>query len=258
MNKVISKDGTPIAFDRVGEGPVVILIGGGPTDRSANTPLAEVLAKDFTVINYDRRGRGDSGDTAPYAVDREFEDIEALIAEAGGAALVYGTSGGGIIALEAAARGLAISKLAVWETPYIVEDSRPPVPADYKDRLVQALAEGRRGDMIELFFTAAVGMPAQFVTPMRDMPFWGSMEAMAHTLIYDATITGDFSLPAERLSCVKVPTVVIDGGTTPWLTNAAEAVAAVLPDVRRRTLEGQPHNVDPAAIAPAVTEFFAS
>ncbi|MGV9774923.1 alpha/beta fold hydrolase [Streptosporangium sp. NPDC003464] len=256
MNKVISKDGTTIVFDRMGEGPAVILIGGGPTDRSANAPLAELLAKDFTVFNYDRRGRGDSGDTLPYAVDREYEDIEALIAEAGGSALVYGTSGGGIIALEAAARGLAITRLVVWETPYIVDDSRPAVPADYRDRLVKLLADGRRGDMLELFFTDAVGMPAEFVAPMRDLPFWSSMEALAHTLVYDATITGDFSLPTERLAEVAVPTLVIDGGTTPWMSNTAEAVAAALPDARRRTLEGQPHNVDPAAIAPALVEFF--
>jgi pimeloyl-ACP methyl ester carboxylesterase len=256
MNTVISKDGTRIAFDRLGDGPAVILIGGGPTDRSVNTSLAELLAKDFTVFNYDRRGRGESGDTAPYTVDREYEDLEALIAEAGGSVLMFGTSGGGIIALEAAARGLAISRLAVWETPYIVDDSRPPVPADYRDRLVKLLADGRRGDMLELFFTAAVGMPVEFVTPMRDLPFWGSMEAVAHTLVYDATITGDFSLPADRVASVTVPTLVIDGGTTPWLSNAAQAVAATLPDARRRTLEGQPHNVDPAAIAPVITEFF--
>jgi pimeloyl-ACP methyl ester carboxylesterase len=258
MNKVISTDGTPIAFDRLGEGPAVILIGGGPTDRSVNTPLAELLAGDFTVFNYDRRGRGESGDTAPYAVDREYQDIQALIAAAGGSASVFGTSGGGIIGLEAAARGLAIGRLAVWETPYIVDDSRPPVPADYRDRLVELLAAGRRGDMIELFMTAAVGLPAEFVTPMRGAPFWGSMEAVAHTLVYDAAITGDFSLPAERLARVTVPTLVIDGATTPWLSNSAEAVAAALPDARRRTLAGQPHNVDPAAIAPVLKEFFAA
>ncbi|MEU5939440.1 alpha/beta hydrolase [Micromonospora sp. NPDC047548] len=258
MNKVISKDGTPIAFDRQGDGPAIIMIGAGPTDRSANANLAELLAKEFTVFNYDRRGRGDSGDTAPYAADREFEDLEALITEAGGSAMVYGTSGGAIMALEAAARGLAISKLALWEPAYIVDDSRPPVPADYRDRLVALLAEGRRGDMIELFFTDAVGMPVEFVTPMRGAPFWQAMEAVAPTLVYDATITGDFSMPTDRLASVAVPTVVIDGGTTPWLSTTAAAVAAALPHAQRRTLEGQPHNVDPSAILPALTEFLAT
>ncbi|MEU7001366.1 alpha/beta hydrolase [Nonomuraea sp. NPDC046570] len=258
MDKVISNDGTPIAFDRLGSGPVVIMIGGGPTDRSAGYPLAELLAERFTVFNYDRRGRGDSGDTAPYAVDREFEDIEALIEEAGGSALVYGTSGGGIIALEAAARGLAITRLAVWETPFIVDDTRPALPADYRLRLIDLLEQDRRGDMIELFFTSAVGLPADFVTPMRGTPFWPSMEAVAHTLVYDATITGDFTLPADRLAAVTVPTLVVDGGTERWLTNAADAVAAAVPGSRRHTLAGQPHNVDPAAIAPALAEFFAA
>jgi len=256
MNKVISADGTPIAFDRLGHGPALILIGGGPTDRSANAALADLLSGHFTVYNYDRRGRGDSGDTTPYAVDREYEDIQALITEAGGSALVYGTSGGGIIALEAAARGLSITGLAVWEPPYILPGSRPAVPADYADRLARLLDEDRRGDMLDLFFIAAVGIPEEFVAPMRAMPGRSAMEAIAHTLVYDAAITGDFSLPADRIATVTVPTVVIDGGTTPWLTAAAEAVAATLPGARRHTLDGQPHNVDPAAIAPALTAFF--
>ncbi|MEV4063251.1 alpha/beta fold hydrolase [Nonomuraea dietziae] len=256
MDKVISQDGTAIAFDRIGQGPAVILIGGGPNDRSANTPLAELLAKNLTVYNYDRRGRGDSGDTAPYAVDREFEDIEAIINEAGGVAHLYGTSGGGIIALEAAARGLAVGRLAVWEVPYILPGTRPPVPADYREQLVDLLAEGRRGDMCELFLTAAVGMPPEFVTPMRDFPGWSSMEAVAHTLIYDATITGDFSLPADRLAGVAVPTLVIEGETIPWISSAAQAVAEALPDARRASLTGQPHNVSPEAIAPVLAAFF--
>ncbi|GGT37939.1 alpha/beta fold hydrolase [Nonomuraea spiralis] len=256
MDKVISQDGTAIAYDRIGQGPAMILIGAGPTDRSANAPLAELLAKDLTVYNYDRRGRGDSGDTAPYAVDREFEDIEALITAAGGSAHLYGTSGGGIIALEAAARGLAVDRLAVWEVPYILPGTRTPVPADYREQLVALLAEGRRGDMCELFLTAAVGIPAEFVAPMRDFPGWPAMEAVAHTLIYDATITGDFSLPADRLTGVTAPTLVIDGETIPWISSTAQAVADLLPDVRRATLTGQPHNVAPEAIAPALAAFF--
>jgi pimeloyl-ACP methyl ester carboxylesterase len=256
MSTVSSSDGTAIAFDRSGEGPPVILVGSGPTDRSANVPLAALLAPHFTVVNYDRRGRGDSGDTAPYAVDREFDDIAALVTEAGGSVYMFGTSGGGMVALEAAARGLGITKLAVWEPPYIVDDSRPPVPADYRQQLADLLAAGRRGDMVELFFTQATGMPAEYVAPMRQSPFWPAMEKVAHALVYDAMIAGDFSLPAARLAAVTVPTLVIDGGTTPWLSNTAQAVAAALPDVRRRTLTGQPHNVDPAVLAPALVEFF--
>jgi pimeloyl-ACP methyl ester carboxylesterase len=255
MDKVISKDGTPIVFDQVGEGPAVVLIGGGPTTRVVNTAVAELLAPSFRVLNYDRRGHGDSGDTAPYTVDREFEDLDALIAAAGGSAYVYGTSGGAMIALEAAARGLAISRLVVWEPPYIVDDSRPPVPADYLQQLTDLLAAGRRGDMLELFFTKAANLPAEFVSPMRQSPFWSAMEDLAPTLVYDAMLTGDFSLPTKRIASVTVPTLVLDGGTTPWLSNAARAVADTLPDARRRTLHGQPHNVEPAAIAPVLAEF---
>ncbi|MEO5875661.1 MAG: alpha/beta hydrolase [Streptosporangiaceae bacterium] len=258
MNEVISQDGTRIAFDRQGQGPALVIIGGGPTDRSANGELADLLSKSFTVYNYDRRGRGGSGDTAPFGVDREYEDLAAVIAAAGGPVTMYGTSGGGIIALEAAARGLAISRLVVWETPYILEGSREPVPADYLDRLIALDAEGRRGDMIELFLTAAVGMPSEFVAPMKGAPFWGAMEKVAHTLVYDAMITGDFSLPVDRLAAVRIPTLVVDGGTTPWLTLAAEAVGQAVPGAERRTLDGQPHNVDTATIVPVITEFLSA
>lgn len=256
MNTVISRDGTAIAYDRAGAGPAVILVGGGPTDRSSNASVVDALAPFFTVYNYDRRGRGDSADTAPYAVVREYEDLGAIIAEAGGSAHVYGTSGGGILALRAAAHGLSITRLAVWETPYIVDDSRPAVPADYREQLIELLSEGRRGDMLELFFVKAVNLPVEFVAPMRQSPFWPAMEKTAHTLVYDATVTGDFSLPIDQLAAVTMPTLVVDGGTTPWLSSTAAALAAALPNAHRRTLPGQPHNVDAAAIAPALAEFF--
>jgi pimeloyl-ACP methyl ester carboxylesterase len=256
VDTVVSHDGTTIAFDRAGNGPAVVLVNAGPTDRNLHAQLASLLAARFTVLNYDRRGRGDSGDTAPYAVDREYEDLQAVIDAAGGSAYVFGNSGGGILALEAAARGLAITKLAVWEPPYILDGTRPPVPSDYKQRLTELLAAGRRGDMVELFLTTAVGLPAEFVAPLRASPFFPSMEAVAHALVYDAMIVGDFSLPAGRLATVKVPTLVVDGGQTPWMTTAAEAVAGVLPDAQRRTLEGQPHNFDAAALAPVVADFF--
>jgi pimeloyl-ACP methyl ester carboxylesterase len=258
MSKVISKDGTVIAFEKSGEGPAVIVAGGVLGDRSQQAPLAALLASHFTVYNYDRRGHGESGDTAPYASEREFEDLEAIIDAAGGSAFVYGTSGCAILALSAAAWGLApkIKKLALWEPPYILDDSRPPVPQDYQERLTSLLAAGRRGDMVELFMTEAVGMPREFVAPMRQAPWWSAQEALAHTLINDATLMGDFSLPTERVARVTVPTLVIDGGQTPWLSHAAQAVASALPNAQRRTLSGQPHNVDPEAIAPVLVEFF--
>jgi pimeloyl-ACP methyl ester carboxylesterase len=258
MEKVTSKDGTTIAFERSGKGPAVVLVGGILGDHSQQAPLGKLLAEHFTVFNYDRRAHGQSGDTPPYAVEREIEDIEAIIHEAGGSAFVYGTSGCAVLALEAAAYGLAprMKKLAIWEPPYIIDESRPPAPKDYKEQLTKMLSSGRRGDMVELFFTKAVGLPVEFVAQMRQAPFWSAQEALAHTLINNAMIMGDFSIPAERISTVNVPTVVIDGGGTPWLSHAAQAVADILPNVQRHTLKGQPHNVAPEAIAPVLIEFF--
>ena len=258
MPQVTSKDGTTIAYDRIGQGPAVVIVGGILGDRSQQADLAQLLASHFTVYNFDRRGRGESGFTPPYAVEREVEDIAAMLEAAGGSAFVYGTSGCAVLCLEAAARGLApgMKKLALWEPPYVVDDSRPPVPQDYLEQLRKMLREGRRGDMIELFFTKAVGMPAEFVAPMRQSPFWGAQEAFAPTLVYEATLMGDFSLPQERIAKVSCPTLVIDGGTTPWLSHAADAVADTLPNAQRRTIAGQPHNVDAQALAPVLMEFF--
>ena len=255
ITTVTSADGTSIAYDRVGHGPALLVIGAGPVDRSVNAPLAQLLGAEFTVYNYDRRGRGGSGDTAPYDVSREFEDIQAVIDVAGGSAHIFGTSGGGAIALEAAARGMDVTRLVVWEPPYIVAGTRPPAPPDYRQQLIDLLAENRRGDMVGLFFTVA-GLPAEFIAQMRQSPFWPDMEKIAHALVYDATMIGDFSVPTARLAAVDtVPTMVIDGGTTPWVTAGADAVAAAVSGAHRRTLTGQPHNVDPAAIAPAIAEF---
>src|SRR5439155_8909018 len=168
MQHVTSKDGTIIAFDKLGQGPALVVVGGVLGDHHQQAGLAALLAEHFTVYNIDRRGHGESGFTAPYAVEREVEDIDALITEAGGSAFVYGTSGPGILCMEAAARGLSpkLKKLAVWEPPYFVDNSRPPLPPDYLERLTSLLREDRRGDMVELWMTSAVGMPADFVAQM--------------------------------------------------------------------------------------------
>jgi pimeloyl-ACP methyl ester carboxylesterase len=255
-----SKDGTLIAYDQSGHGPALVIVGGVVGDRSQQAPVAELLAKDFTVYNFDRRGHGQSGDTQPYALEREIEDIDAVIQAAGGSAFVYGTSGPGVLALHAAAAapGARMKKLAIWEPPLVVDDSRPKIRSDYKQELESLLEQGRRGDMVALFFTDAVGMPVHFVDQMRQAPWWSAQEALAHTTIYDATLMGDYSLPRAELARIKVPTIVIDGGQMPWISKAADAVAATIPNARRRTLAGQQHNVDPAAIAPALVEFFKS
>lgn len=256
MNFVTSQDGTRIGYDRIGSGPAIVVIGGGPVDRTAESPLATLLAENFTVYSYDRRGRGDTVDTAPYSVDREFDDLEAMITQAGGSVMMYGTSGGGMIAVQAAARGLAITKLALWEVPYILPGTREPIPADYRNQQYALRAAGRFSDMMELFMLKAALMPAEFVAGMKAAPFWDAMAAGASCLAYDADVAADFALPSDALKSITVPTLVIDGATSPWITAAAEAIAAAVPDAHRTTLPGQPHNVDAAAIAPAVTEFF--
>ena len=258
MQHVPSKDGTHIAYEQSGQGPALVIVGGVLGDHRQQAGLAALLATHFTVYNIDRRGHGESGLTEPYAIEREVEDLDALINAAGGSAFLYGTSALGMLCLEAAARGLAkrIKKLAVWEPPYILEGARPPLPSDYLEQLEQMLAQERRGDLIAYWMTRAVGMPSDIVAQMRQAPFWLAQEAEAQTLIYDAIMVDNFSLPKARMATVGVETLVLDGGTMPWLSQAAEAVAALLPHVHRCTLAGQPHNVADEAMAPALIEFF--
>ena len=264
MQKVLSKDGTPIAFDRWGQGPALILVSGALSHR-AITPVAAQLAAllpRFTVFHYDRRGRGDSGDTPPYAVEREVEDLAAVIEAAGGSACVYGMSSGAVLALEAANRGLAITRLALYEPPFVVDDSRPPLTEEYAQQLAGLIAAGRRGDTVEYFLTTAVGLPAAEVGPLRQAPVWPAFEAIAHTLAYDNAILGDTMagrpLPTGRWTAVTMPTLVIDGGASPVsMHRAAQALADILPNARRRTLEGQTHAVAPEALAPVLAAFFA-
>jgi pimeloyl-ACP methyl ester carboxylesterase len=238
------------------------LVGGAMSTRSASVSLAALLAPHFTVFAYDRRGRGDSGDTAPYAVEREVEDLDALLAAAGGSAFVFGHSSGAVLALEAAARGLTITKLALYEPPFIVDDSRPPLPGDYVTQLTKLIAAGRRGDAVAYFMTIAVGVPGDRVAQMRHDPMWPALEDVAHTLPYDGTIMGDTMrgnpLPLKRWASVTVPTLVMDGGESPaWQRTAVQALVDVLPHAQRRTLEGQTHGVAPDALAPVLEEFFA-
>ncbi len=258
MQKVFSKDGTAIAFDRSGEGPAIIVVNGALADRTATAPVTALLAPHFTVFAYDRRGLGSSGDTAPYAVDREIEDLETLIKEAGGSAAVFGHSSGATLALEAAAQGLAITRLALYEPPFIVDDSRPRPPKDFAAQLAELVASGRRGDAVALFMTKAVNLPADAVAQMRNAPMWPAFEAMAHTLVYNMAIMGDFSLPAERVGSVRIATLVLDGGESPaWARNAVQAVVDALPNAQRRTLKGQTHSAAPEILAPVLGEFFA-
>ncbi len=256
MHTVTSADGTTIAYEQLGDGPPIILVVGAFNDRSTTAPLAQALAPRCRVLNYDRRGRGDSGDTAPYAVQREIEDLDALITAAGGQAAVFGYSSGAVLALLAAAAGSAITKLALYEPPFVVDDSRPWPPTDLAQRLAELVAAGRRGEEVELYQLEGIGLPEPVVIQLRQAPFRPGLEAIAHTLVYDAQITGDLSLPTELAASVAQPTLVLDGGASwEFLRSAALALAAALPNGQHRTLPDQTHDINPEVTAAALTDF---
>lgn len=261
MQTVTSKDGTTIAYDQTGTGPALILVGGALSERSAGGPMAALLAPSFTVFSYDRRGRGDSGDTQPYAVEREIEDIAALIERAGGSASLYGMSSGAVLALRATAHGLPVTKLAMYEPPVIIDDTRSPIPQDYVTHLGELAAAGRRGEAVEYFMTTAVEVPPSMVAEMRPTPMWPGMEAVAHTLAYDGAVMGDTMsgnrATIQQFASVTTPTLIMDGGASPeWMRNAVQALVNVLPNARRLTLEGQTHAVDPQLLVPILRTFF--
>lgn len=264
MDKVTSKDGTTIVFDRLGQGPAVVLVCGASGVRShpIMADLARQLAPHFTVFNYDRRGRGDSSDTRPYAVEREVEDIEALIDAGGGSACIYGLSSGAVLALEAASRLPAkIKKAALFEPPFIVDGSRPPIPNDYVQHLTELSAAGRRGEAAEYFLTAAMGLPAEYLAAMKSGPMWAELEGVAHTLAYDGAIMGDTMsgrpLRTARWASATAPTLVMTGGLSPeFFHTGAKALVAGLPRAEHRVLEGQSHGVAAEALAPVLAEFF--
>lgn len=262
MSTVTSKDGTRIAYDKTGAGPAVILVDGAMGYRGSFGlgQFAALLADQFTVITYDRRGRGESGDTLPYAVGCEIEDIEALIDEAGGSACVFGISSGGALVLEAAlALGSKVKKLAMYEAPYNDDPKAEKAWGEYIENLTEALASDRRGDAVALFM-AYVGIPTDQIEGMRHAPFWGGMEAIAPTLAYDHTaIMGkEGSIPTERAARVHVPTLVMNGGGgAPFMLETAKTLSTVIPTAKLMTLDGQTHDVQPEALAPVLVEFFA-
>jgi pimeloyl-ACP methyl ester carboxylesterase len=257
-NTVISTDGTPIAYDLLGSGPAVVVVGGATCDRARTSGVAEALAGHFTVVNYDRRGRGESGDTAPYAVAREVEDLAALIeTAAGGSAALYGHSSGAGLVLHAAAAGLPVTRAVVHEPPYstaeMAEESRAAA-----GRIVSLLAEGRRDDALAYFFTMT-GLPAGLVEQWRTEPWWAPTVALADTLAYDSAVMGDEhggTVPFDLAARVEVPTLVLVGGASPsWMIDTDRALAEALPEGRLRVLEGAEHVVPPDVLVPVLTEF---
>lgn len=260
MGTVTSADGTTIAYERIGGGPALILIDGALAHRAlwGAHELARSLAPHFTVYLYDRRGRGESSDTAPYAVEREVDDIAALIEEAGGSAALYGMSSGGALALEATASGLAVSKLAVYEVPYTVDGGDDPQQkAAYDKQLAELLAVGDRSGAAALFLSFA--LPPEVVSELQASPSWPQYEAAAGTLGYDTAVMGDGRVPRDKAAKVDVPALVMDGGDSPdMLRIPAGVLADALPDGTRRTLPGQTHAVAPDALAPVLIEFYSA
>jgi pimeloyl-ACP methyl ester carboxylesterase len=261
MKSIISKDGTTISYDEEGVGYPLILVDGALNTRmsGSKTELVDLLARHFAVYTYDRRGRGDSSDTEPYAVEREIDDIEALINEGGGSAFLYGHSSGGCLALEAAETlGPKVTKIAVYEVPYNDDPAAQRAWAAYIQQLGEALATDRRGDAVALFMHY-VGVPKEHIAGMRQAPFWSGLEAIAPTLAYDHTeimgTTG--AVPRQELAAVPAPVLAMCGSSSPaFMCETARTVSQVVPHGLLRVLDGQDHDVQAAVLAPALVEFF--
>jgi pimeloyl-ACP methyl ester carboxylesterase len=263
---VTSRDGTTIAVDRAGSGPPLVVVEGAfcTREHGSGKGLVPLLAERFTVYTYDRRGRGGSTDAAAaaqYSVEREIEDLAAVIEAAGGSAVVFGHSSGAALALEAASHGLPITKLALYEAPFVVDDSRPPVGQDYLARLKALVADGRRGAAVKLFMTEGVRVPAIFTAVLPLMrPVWSRLKAVAHTVTYDTAIVDPYlhgkPLPADRWSSVTAPVLVIEGGKSPaWIRNGMRALAAILPAATHQVIAGQTHMLKPKVTAPVLAGF---
>jgi pimeloyl-ACP methyl ester carboxylesterase len=260
MSTVVSADGTTIAYESVGGGPALVLVDGAMCYRGAGPmrPLAALLQHAFTVYTYDRRGRGESSDTPPYAVAREIEDLQAVVARAGGQAFLYGVSSGAALVLATAAAGPGITRIALYEPPFLAEVEDGARIKEHTERLREVLAAGRNGDAVALFMTY-VGVPAQAVAGMRAGPGWAALEAIAPTLAYDDEVLGGGVVPRDLSSTISVPALVLGGGASPQgLQQAAKATAEALPAAVHRTLDGQTHDAQPEALVPVLVEFFAS
>jgi pimeloyl-ACP methyl ester carboxylesterase len=258
METTKSADGTVIAYDRTGNGPPLIVAVGAFCDRRSFVPPGN-LTSAFTVYTYDRRGRGDSGDTLPYSPEREVADLAAVAsaasADSGPGVFAFGHSSGGALVLRAAAEGVPLSAVASYEAPFIIPGSRE-VAKDPADRIREMVASGRRGDAVRYWMTDVVDAPAQVVTMMEGSPAWPGLEALTHTLPYDLALTGDQGIPAS-LSAIAVPVLVLGGGTSPdWFHRTVQETAAAIPGARLVMMEGYDHGIPPQVIAPVLTEFF--
>jgi len=260
MEKVTSADGTHIAFERVGSGPALVLVGGAFCDRTARVsglPLARELAGQLTVFAYDRRGRGDSSDTPPYSMAREIEDLASVIEAAGGEAHVYGHSSGAILALESALAGLPVRKLALYEPPLVLAGSREPMPTDLPDQLDALIAKGDRTGATALFLTRGVGLPAAVVEQRKQHAAWASLEAVSHTLSYDARLSASPESLVARSQALRPKAALFDGTKSPsWMRGGVDRLQEAVPGVARVSLADQGHDVDPRVLGPKLLDFF--
>jgi pimeloyl-ACP methyl ester carboxylesterase len=259
---VISRDGTTITYDQRGSGPALVLVDGALCSRAQGPmpELADLLATEFTVYNYDRRGRGDSGDAAEYDVEREIEDLAAVIEAAGGTAYVYGTSSGAALTLRAAAAGLPITKLVAFEPPYVVDQSRKQIPSTWAADMRALCDAGKPGDAVKYFMTKGIGLPGFVVAMMKLMPAWKGMKAVAHTLPYDAAVLGQncFGRPldTEQWATIEAPALVVNGGKSPgWMRTSVKALAGAVPGAKHDEVPGQNHMIKASAIAPVISAF---
>jgi pimeloyl-ACP methyl ester carboxylesterase len=257
MRTVRSADGTPIAFDQLGDGPALILVSGALQDRSATRVLAALLRPHFTVYRYDRRGRGSSGDNRPYSVSREIADLGAVIAVAGGSAFVYGHSSGAVLALEAAASGAAITRLAVYEPPYVVEEGLSRRRVALAGEVASLIAAGRPDDAVRRFLVDAVEMPPHAMAVVQASGTWPAMTALAPTLLYDLAMLDGGLIPAGRIATIRRPVLFLDGAASPgWARASVRAAVTLVPGARHLSLDGQDHNVADNVLAPRLTHYF--
>jgi len=253
-----SRDDTQIAYETIGTGPAVVLVDGAFCSRVVGPmpKLAALLAPDFKVYTYDRRGRNQSTDTPPYLVAKEIDDLWAVLAAAGGKAHIIGMSSGAVLALRALGKGMPAQSLTLYEPPFIVEPNPNPVPKDHREHLAKLLQAGRRADAVTYYLVKVIGMPEGYLAPLKRMALWEKLKAAAHTLPYDSEVMGDFRLPSTQLATIKTRTLVLSGERSPkLLRDAAVATAAALPNGRHVVLARQGHSVSPKAFAPVILDF---
>jgi pimeloyl-ACP methyl ester carboxylesterase len=257
IHTVTSADGTTIAYQAYGDGPTIVFVSGATQRKEDWTDLAEAMAGEgFRAVTYDRRGRGDSGDTTPYAVEREIEDIAAVIAANGGSAGLLGQSSGGALANRATAAGLPITRLTTFETPYRVGDGPEP-PPDYVEHLQELYDADDPAAMLEYFMVAGVGQPQEQVDQMKQLPFWDALVPLGRTVLYDAHCLGSSQapLPTELLGSITVPMLCLGSTGSPgWLRAGAEASAQAAPHGRFVVLEGEFHSAPASVLAPVLAD----